>query len=110
MITVRRDGAARPASRRLAASILQPTCRSKAVARGVQEPAGRRPASAPAPEGTMKYEVDDRVLEPEKETMPEIGWIEDPDDDTESSDDSPSNRPPAPRPEILLPGRHYRLD
>jgi hypothetical protein len=57
----------------------------------------------------MKYEVGDRVLEPEKDTMTEIGWIEDP-DDTESSDDSPSNRLPAPRPEILLPGRHYQLD
>jgi len=56
----------------------------------------------------MDTEVGNRSADPETETRREIGWIENEleDDEDENSDD----RRPAPRPEILLPGRYYRLD
>jgi hypothetical protein len=57
----------------------------------------------------MKYEVGDRVADPETDVRPEIGWIDDA-DDLDDTEDSPASRTPAPRPEILLPGRYYQLD
>jgi hypothetical protein len=56
----------------------------------------------------MNTEVGNRSADPETDTRREIGWIDNEPEDDEDPDSG--DRRPAPRPEILLPGRHYQLE